>query len=197
MISFIYSDEKTNSYRPEPWNYTKTPFPALRWIWQSHNAFLATAQNYSPDFDKPYSWASYWSPNVVIDKTLSKLIKTKEKWTNLIIPVNNISEDEKILLLTLRWWFRWYYSKVQSILNWEIIDSKTSSKHCVEVRHIIARIKDEASYILAETGRRSWHGIVEIFWWDFYQSMTSDEYKWLVDIYQESSLEVLRNQSKK
>lgn len=178
MIRFIYSSEKTNSYRPAPWHWSTEPFAAYRGEGQRHSAFQAVAKTYVPSFDgKPPSKEGYtggYGKSMYLDKSPSKLIKT-QKGTLLLIRCSE-SEDEQIMLITLRGGFRGGYSRVET-KQAEILSCKVSSLHCVEVQHIVARLTNPAGYIFAETGRRSSRGLVEVFSWDDYRELPTEQFE--------------------
>ena len=73
MIRFIYSSEKTNSYRPAPWHWSTEPFAAYRGEGQRHSAFQAVAKTYVPSFDgKPPSKEGYtggYGKSMYLDKS--------------------------------------------------------------------------------------------------------------------------------
>lgn len=103
MIQLMYSDEKTNSFRPTPWHFSQTPFPAYRGAGARYNTFQAVSKDYQPHLNKEETLLKdgYRCPSVVKDEQCSKIIHTTAKNTRLIIPCEE-SEDEKIILLTLR-----------------------------------------------------------------------------------------------
>lgn len=152
MIRFIYSSEKTNSYRPAPWHFSTDPFPAFRGEGQRYSAFQAVAKTFVPAFDgEPPSKEGYTYKHMWLDKAHSKLIVT-QKGTRLIVPCSE-SEDERLMLLTLRGGFRGDYARVETA-SAEILFQEGMSMHCCPVKHIVARLTDPAGYIFAETGRR-------------------------------------------
>lgn len=48
MIQLMYSNEKTNSFRPTPWHFSQTPFPAYRGAGARYNAFQSVSKDYTP-----------------------------------------------------------------------------------------------------------------------------------------------------
>lgn len=175
MLKIYYAKEKTNSWRPTPWNFSTSPFPAYRGEGQSHRAFLAVAKTYSPAFEVPIDGTYF--PKEIFDTAVTKLIKTKEKGTLLLVPCP-VKENEQILLVTLRGAFRGVYSRIEAV-GCEIFFKDISSKHCVQTAHIIVRLTQPNGYLFAETGdrNRSSNGLVEVFSWDGYKTMPTQEFE--------------------
>lgn len=170
MIKVFYASEKTNSYRPEPWNWSTDPFPAFRGAGQRYNAFLAVAGGFTP-------WFSSFdlSDNKAMSDDYCKIIKTK-KGTQLLVPCSK-AEDERILLITARGGFRGGFGKVEAV-GGEILWQNGMSMHCCPVRHIVARITDPNGYVRTETGRRCCTGDTEIYSWrGGYFAMETCEYE--------------------
>ena len=92
MIKTLYGSEKTNSYRPEPWNWSVNPFPAFRGAGQRYNAFLAVANGFTPWFNS-FDLAD----NKAMSDDYCKIITTK-KGTRLLVPCGK-NDDERILLI--------------------------------------------------------------------------------------------------
>lgn len=175
MIRIFYADEKTNSYRPEPWNWSTDPFPAFRGQGQRYSAFLAVANGFTP-------WFSSFdlADNTAMSDDYCKIITTK-KGTRLLVPCSK-SEDERIMLITARGGFRGGFGKIEAI-GAEILWQNGMSMHCCPVQHIIARIIEPDGYIRTETGRRSSFGYTEIYSWKGgYFGMSTEEYCAAVDI---------------
>lgn len=174
MLKFYYGSEKTNSYRPEPWGWSETPFPALRGAGQRYNAFLAVAGGFTPWFN---------SFNLADNKTMSddycKVINTK-KGTRLLVPCGK-NDDERILLITARGGFRGGFGKIEAV-GAEILWQNSSSMHCCPVAHIIARVTEPDGYVRTETGRRCCSGYTEVYSWKGgYFGMDTEEYNAAVD----------------
>lgn len=174
MLKFYYGSEKTNSYRPEPWAWSETPFPAFRGAGQRYNAFLAVAGGFTPWFN---------SFNLADNKAMSddfcKIITTK-KGTRLLVPCGK-QDDERILLITARGGFRGGFGKIEAV-GAEILWQNSSSMHCCPVAHIIARVTEPDGYIRTETGRRCSSGYTEVYSWKGgYFGMDTTEYDAAVD----------------
>ena len=175
MIRLFYASEKTNSYRPEPWNWTTEPFPAFRGAGQRYNAFLAVANGFTPWFSS-FNLAD----NTAMSDDYCKVIVTK-KGTRLLVPCSE-SEDERIILITARGGFRGGFGKIEAV-GAEILWQNGMSMHCCPVEHIIARITEPDGYIRTETGRRSCFGYTEVYSWKGgYFEMDTVEYDAAVDI---------------
>lgn len=175
MIKTFYATEKTNSYRPQPWNWSTDPFPAFRGAGQRYNAFLAVANGFKP-------WFSSFdlADNQAMSDDCCKIIKTK-KGANLLVPCSK-KEDEKILLITARGGFRGFFSKTEAV-GAEILWENGMAMHCCPVKHIIARITSPDGYIRTETGRRCGSGDTEIYSWKGgYFEMDTEEYDAAVEI---------------
>jgi len=154
-IKFHYSSEKTNSYRPAPWQWSTEKFPAYRGNGWRHRGFLAVAKDYVPTFGSERSG---------FDSTPTKLIKTQAKGTLLLVPCSP-EQDEQIMLITLRGGFRGGYSRIEAV-GCEVLFQQTSGGHCVVTGHMIVRLTHPNGYVFAETGRRCSVGLVEDFSWD-------------------------------
>ena len=170
----MYSSEKTNSFRPSPWNWSTEPFPAFRGGGARYSAFQPVGNGYVPRLDFKLLNDSYRCPRVAEDDQFTKIIKT-QKGTNLIITCPE-QEDEMILLLTLRGGFRGYYSRIEPV-NAEILFQRGGNTHCCPTEHIVARLASKTGYIFAETGRRCGSGLVEVFSWSGYQTMPTEEFE--------------------
>lgn len=169
MIRVLYACEKTNSFRPEPWNWSTDPFPAFRGAGQRYNAFLAVANGFTP-------WFSSFdlADNTAISDDFCKIITTK-KGTRLLVPCSE-KEDEKILLITARGGFRGGFGAIEAV-GGEILWQNGMSMHCCPVAHIVARITEPDGYIRTETGRRCSHGDTEVYSWKGgYFRMDTEEY---------------------
>lgn len=175
MIKLLYSSEKTNSFRPTPWHWSNDPFEAYRGSGARYSAFQAVAKDYKPNFDngEPSS-DGYSCPRESTDSSLSKIIVTK-KGTNLLVPATE-KDNEKIMLCTLRGGFRGHYSRIKTV-NAEVLFDKAASKHCLETHHMVVRLTKEDGFLYAETGRRCGTGTVEIFSWNGYRTMPTDEFE--------------------
>ncbi|MFA6096103.1 MAG: hypothetical protein WC788_00570 [Candidatus Paceibacterota bacterium] len=184
MIKILYSSEKTNSFRPMPWNWSVEPFPAFRGAGARYSAFQPVASGYVPKFKgKEPSADGYSCPNVSVDDQPSKLIET-QKGTLLIVPCSE-KQDEKLMLITLRGGFRGNYSRVEAI-GAEILSKKDGNIHCCPTGHLVVRLTDPKGYVFAETGRRCGTGLVEIFSWDGYKTMPTEEF----EVWRETSEEI-------
>lgn len=175
MIKLYFGSEKTNSYYPEPWNWSVNPFPAFRGAGQRYNAFLAVASGFTP-------WFSSFdlTDNTATSDDYCKVITTK-KGTRLLVPCSE-SEDERILLITARGGFRGGFGKIEAV-GAEILWQNGMSMHCCPVEHIIARITEPDGYIRTETGRRCSSGYTEIYSWKGgYFGMNTEEYDAAVEI---------------
>lgn len=169
MIKTLYGSEKTNSYRPEPWNWSINPFPAFRGAGQRYNAFLAVANGFTPWFNS-FDLAD----NKAMSDDYCKVITTK-KGTRLLVPCGK-DEDERILLITARGGFRGGFGKIEAV-GAEILWQNGMSMHCCPVEHIIARITEPDGYIRTETGRRCCSGYTEVYSWKGgYFGMDTEEY---------------------
>ena len=169
MIKALYGSEKTNSYRPEPWNWSTDPFPAFRGAGQRYNAFLAVANGFTP-------WFSSFKldDNTAMCDDFCKIITTK-KGTRLLVPCGK-QDDERILLITARGGFRGGFGKIEAV-GAEILWHNGSSMHCCPVEHIIARITEPDGYVRTETGRRCSSGYTEVYSWNGgYFGMNTVEY---------------------
>ncbi len=187
MIQLMYSNEKTNSFRPTPWHFSQTPFPAYRGAGARYNAFQSVSKDYTPKLNTEDKLLSDWyqCPRMAVDEQCSKIIHTTAKNTRLIIPCEE-SEDEKIMLLTLRGWFRWGYSRIVA-QDSEILSQVGGNIHCCPTEHIVARVQSDLGYIFAETGRRGSTWLVEIFSWkDGYSTMPTQEFEVWQEIQQGS-----------
>ena len=174
MIKLYYGSEKTNSYRPEPWNWSVNPFPAFRGAGQRYNAFLAVANGFTPWFNS-FDLAD----NKAMSDDYCKIITTK-KGTRLLVPCGE-NDDERILLITARGGFRGGFGKIEAV-GAEILWQNGMSMHCCPVEHIIARITEPDGYIRTETGRRCCSGYTEVYSWKGgYFGMNTEEYDAAVD----------------
>ncbi len=175
-VMFGYSLEKTNSFRPVPWHWSADPFPAFRGAGARHRGFLAVAREYAPVFEKaPPSADGYRCPQTALDIVRTKLVRTKEKDTLLLVPCS-LEQDERIMLIALRGGFRGGYSRIQ-VAGGEILTQQSSNMHCCPTAHLIVRLTDPNGYVFAETGRRSAVGLVEIFSWGGYKTMPTEEFE--------------------
>lgn len=156
MLKLVNAAEKTNSYRPSPWAWSETPFPAFRGNGARYTAFLAVAKDYRQE------------------QECSKLIVTKEKGTLLLVPCEK-EQDEKILLVTALSGFRGGFSRIKAV-NAEILLQKGGNIHCVGTEHLVVRLQ-ENGYLFTETGRRCFTGDVEIFMWDKTLRMPTEEFE--------------------
>lgn len=174
MIKLYYGNEKTNSYYPEPWNWSVNPFPAFRGAGQRYNAFLAVANGFTPWFNS-FDLAD----NKAMSDDYCKIITTK-KGTRLLVPCKG-SEDERILLITARGGFRGGFGVIEGI-GAEILWENHMSMHCAPVAHIIARVTDPDGYVRTETGRRCCSGYTEVYSWKGgYFGMDTEEYNAAVE----------------
>lgn len=166
-----------------PWNFTNDPFPAYRGVGQTHRAFLAVGKNYSPSFLGQPTSDGYSCPEKSFDTALTKLIKTKEKGTLLVVPCP-VEENEQIMLITLRGAFRGGYARIDAV-GCEVFFQETSSKHCVETGHMIVRLSHPNGYVFAETGdcNRSSRGLVEIFSWAGYKTIPTEDFETWRELY--------------
>ena len=182
MIKLLYSEEKTNAFRPVPWHWSTDPFPAYRGRGARYTAFQPVGICYQPQFlgDEPIS-DGFSCPQESIDGRASKVIETA-KGTRLLVPCPR-EEDEQILLLTLRGGFRGHYSRIEAI-GAEILFRRGGNIHCCPTEHIVARVTEDGGYVFAETGRRCGTGLVEIFSWERgYQTMPTDEFEAWRELY--------------
>lgn len=169
MIKTLYGSEKTNSYYPEPWNWSVNPFPAFRGAGQRYNAFLAVANGFTPWFSS-FNLAD----NKAMCDDYCKIITTK-RGTRLLVPCKG-SEDERILLITARGGFRGGFGVIEGV-GAEILWENHMTMHCAPVAHIIARVTDPEGYVRTETGRRSCSGYTEVYSWKGgYFGMDTEEY---------------------
>lgn len=174
-IKFGYSSEKTNSFRPTPWHWNTNPFSAFRGEGARHRGFLAVAREYAPNFLNAPSADGYNCSTMGFDPTTTKLIRTKEKNTLLLVTCSP-EQDEQIMLITLRGGFRGSYSRIE-VKGGEILASTSSNMHCCPTAHLIVRLTHPNGYVFAETGRRCSTGLVEIFSWAGYQTMPTEEFE--------------------
>lgn len=177
-VKLLYSAEKTNSFRPVPWHYSLAPFPAYRGAGARYDAFLAVAQEYVPAFAGAVpSDDGYACPRVSFDTAPGRLIKTSEKQTLLLVPCA-AEADEQTMLLTLRGGFRGRYGRVGAVGAEILLDRNSEPRniHCCPTRHLIVRLTHPNGYVFAETGHRCGTGIVEIFSWGGYQTLTTEEF---------------------
>lgn len=171
-IMLFYSTEKTNSFRPTPWGWSKEPFPAFRGEGARHRGFLAARHEYQPDFLLPRTPTFHG-----FDPNSTKLTKS-EKGTLLVSPCAAY-QDEQIMLLTLRGGFRGGYSRIIPV-GAEVLFTAGSDMHCVPVRHLVVRLTHPNGFVYAETGRRCSTGLVEIFSWNGIVEMSTEEFNvWL------------------
>jgi len=181
MIKLLYSNEKTNSFRPVPWHWSTDPFPAYRGRGARYTAFQPVASSYQPQFDgKEPITDGYRCPTESVDVRPSRIIETAKR-TRLLVPCAK-EQDEQILLLTLRGGFRGHYSSIEAV-GAEILFRRGGNTHCCPTEHIVARITQQGGYVFAETGRRCGTGLVEIFSWDGYRTMPADEFEAWLEIY--------------
>ena len=174
MVKIFYASEKTNNYRPEPWNWSIDPFPAFRGAGQRYTAFLAVANGFTP-------WFSSFdlADNKAMSDDCCKVIMTK-KGTRLLVPCGK-SDDERIMLITARGGFRGGFGKIEAV-GAEILWQNGMSMHCCPVEHIIARVTEPDGYIRTETGRRCCSGYTEVYSWKGgYFGMNTEEYDAAVD----------------
>lgn len=68
MIKNYLAKEKTNSYRPKPWGWSETPFPAFRGESHSYTAFLAVANGYKCNFGTHPKGATVEEENILLKK---------------------------------------------------------------------------------------------------------------------------------
>lgn len=146
MIKIEMTKELTNSYRPEGWSLTDEPYRAYR----SKNQISSTTLNLGNNFDE-------FKP--------SKIIKTK-KGTILLINCSE-SEDEKIMLLTLRGGFRSGFELIYSGVE-VILAGKYSDKHCCPVQDLVIKFRNNDSKLIMKTGRRSYmtYDKITVITWD-------------------------------
>lgn len=171
MLKKILAEEKTNSYRPEPWAWSEEPFPAFRGSGQRYSAFLAVAKGFKPTFGG--------FSNTETSDDFSKIVTTA-KGTRLLVPCGE-KEDEKTLLITALGGFRGDFGRIEAI-GAEILWEKSMTMHCAPVAHIIARITSPEGYILTESGRRTTRGYIEVFSWKGgYFGMPTEEYEAAVE----------------
>lgn len=169
MIKTFYATEKTNSYRPNPWEWSTDPFPAFRGAGQRYTAFLAVANGFTPWFN-----SLNLADNKVMSDDYCKIIKTK-KGGLLLVPCSK-KEDERVLLITARGGYRGCFSKTEAI-GAEILWENGMDMHCCPVKHIVARITKPDGYVRTETGRRCGLGDTEIYSWKGgYFRMPTEEY---------------------
>lgn len=175
-IKFLYSSEKTNSFRPVPWHWSLDGFPAYRGAGARYGAFLAVGNGYTPRFagNSP-TGDGYNSPATAFDLTPTKLIRTFEKQTLLLVPTD-AKEDEQIMLITLRGGFRGSYSRVE-VVGGEILFNRSGNIHCCPTAHVVVRLAHPNGYVFAETGRRCSVGLVEVFSWDGYKTFPTEEFE--------------------
>ncbi len=175
MLKLMYSSEKTNSFRPMPWHWSIEKFPAYRGAGARYTVFQPVAGGYVPKFegDEP-SIDGYRCPNVCVDNQPNKLVKT-QKGTTLLVPCSQ-EQDEKLMLITLRGGFRGGYSRVE-VIGGEILSERSGNIHCCPTAHMVVRLTNPKGYVFAETGRRCSTGLVEIFSWDGYQTMPTEEFE--------------------
>lgn len=175
MLKVMYSSEKTNSFRPTPWYWSLEPFPAFRGAGARYSVFQPVASGYKPKFnEREPTTDGYTCPATAVDNQPSKLIKT-QKDTNLLISCSQ-EQDEMLMLLTLRGGFRGYYSRTEAVKA-EILMRRTGNLHCCPTEHLVVRLMDPKGYVFAETGRRCGSGLVEIFSWNGYQTMPTEEFE--------------------
>jgi hypothetical protein len=175
MIKIMYSSEKSNSFRPTPWHWSLDKFPAFRGAGARYTAFQPTSRGYKPRWEgEPPSSDGYRCPRVAVDTNYCKVIKT-QKGTQLIIPCSK-EQDEKIMLLTLRGGFRGSYGRVEAV-DAETLFQRGGNIHGVHTIHMVVRLLKPTGYVVAETGRRSSTGTTEIFSWDGYQTMRTEEFE--------------------
>ena len=175
-IKFLYSSEKTNSFRPVPWHWSLEKFPAYRGAGARYGAFLAVGKGYQPAFagNGPAS-DGYSNPTLAFDPTPTKLIRTREKQTLLLVPCD-AKEDEQVMLITLRGGFRGGYSRVE-VVGGEILFERSGNVHCCPTAHLIVRLTHPNGYVFAETGRRCSVGLVEVFSWEGYETFPTEEFE--------------------
>lgn len=175
MIKLMYSSEKTNSFRPTPWHWSTDKFPAFRGAGARYTAFQPVAANYAPKFEGKEPMADgYSNPTIAIDNQPSAIVKT-QKGTLLIVP-RPTDQDEKIILITLRGGFRGGYSRIEAV-GGEILFQRGGNMHCCPTEHLVVRLTDPNGYVFAETGRRCSTGTVEVFTWDGYETMPTEEFE--------------------
>lgn len=177
MLKFMYSSEKTNSFRPTPWHWSTDPFPAYRGAGARYSVFQPVAFGYTPKFvgEEPTT-DGYRCPTVSIeDHQFSKLVKT-QKGTLLLVTCQQ-DQDEKLMLLTLRGGFRGGYSRIE-VVGGEILSRRGGNIHCCPTEHLVVRLTDPQGYVFAETGRRCSTGLVEVFSWeDGYRTLPTEEFE--------------------
>lgn len=175
MVKIMYSKEKTNSFRPTPWHWSIDPFPAFRGKGARYSVFQPVAGNYAPKFNGLAPTADgYGCPIIGVDDQQTKLIRTM-KGTLLVVPCAK-EQDEKVMLLTLRGGFRGHYSRIEAV-NAEFLSRRGGNTHCCPTEHLVVRLTDPKGYVFAETGRRCGTGLVEIFSWDGYKTMPTEEFE--------------------
>ncbi len=176
MICFIYSQEMTNAFRPTPWHLSNDPFPALRGNSHTYSAFHAVSQSYAPRWhnDVMPTEDGCACPRIALDGSFTKIITTA-KGASLLVPCDE-NEDEMLIFASLRGGFRGNYSRIEAV-GAEMLFQRQGEKHCVPTAHIIARLNRPAGYLFAETGRRCGTGIVEVFQWNYYKTMPTEEFE--------------------
>ncbi len=180
MLKTLYSKQKTNSFYPDPWALTPTPFPAFRGVGARYKTILAVANGYQPNWkDNEPNSDGFNCPRECFDINTTKIIKTA-KGTTLLVPCSE-KEDEKILLITMRGGFRGYYSKIEAV-GAEIIRQDGGNMHCCPTEHLIVRLTKDDGYVVAETGNRGGYGTTEVFSWKGYQCMDTEEWETMQDI---------------
>lgn len=146
MIRIKMTDEMTNSYIPEGWHLSTEPYQAYRAENQVSSVTLNLGNNF--DSSKP-----------------SKIIKTK-KGTILLINCSE-SEDEKIMLLTLRGGFRSGFELIYSGVE-VILAGKYSDKQCCPVQCLVVKFENNDSKLIMKTGYRSYmtYDKITVITWD-------------------------------
>ncbi len=181
MLKLMYSSEKTNSFRPTPWHWSNDPFPAFRGSGARYSVFQPVANGYQPKFGSTGpSKDGYTCPAVATDEQPNKLVKTP-KGTLLLVSCPQ-EQDERLVLITLRGGFRGYYSRIESV-NAEVLLKRGGNLHCCPTEHLVVRLTNPKGYVFAETGRRCGTGLVEIFSWEGYRTMPTEEF----EVWRESS----------
>lgn len=175
-VKLLYSSEKTNSFRPVPWHWSLDPFPAFRGAGARYRAFQPAGKGYEPSFvDGIPGSNGYDAPRDSFDPTATRIVKTAEKGTLLLVPCSD-AQDEPIMLLTLRGGFRGHYSRIE-VVGADVLFHRNGNMHCCPTGHMVVRLTHPNGYVFAETGRRCGTGEIEIFSWAGYQTMPTEDFE--------------------
>jgi hypothetical protein len=178
MLLWFYGNEKTNSYRPEPYHYSDEPFPAFRGGGARYRAFLAVAKHFKPTEYPAWTKESYSDHTFCVLDDRPSLLSVTAKGNPLLMPCEP-NEDQVVALITMRGGFRGGFGKIGTC-NAQIKDIRQGNIHCCPTAHVVA-VLEPGGFVFSETGRRSYCGLTEIYGIDGYHRMPTEEFEVLCE----------------